>query len=162
MDCKASNSRVIRLDSGDDRWYNRNCTICLQVIVLFVFDSQKSPLGTTETFCESTECKHHIQFVEGCRLASEVIQEKQPYESQYEVAKDGPVIEEWMIVDLRTKESILVTFLIAAEEAPIHVNIPNKTVDSFNHGSRKIQPEPEICLIFDTCSYVQSFMKTKC
>ena len=52
-----------------------------------------------------------------------------------------------MVVNLGSQISVFVTSLVAAAQAPVHVNIPDETIDSLNDIGGDIEPECGICLV---------------
>ena len=54
-----------------------------------------------------------------------------------------------MIVDFRAQIPILVTSFVAAAEAPIHVDVPNETIDCLDHCRDEIEPEGSVFFVFE-------------
>ena len=54
-----------------------------------------------------------------------------------------------MIVDLRAQIPVLVAAFIAPAEAPVHVDIPDETIDCLNHARHKVDPESSVWLVLE-------------
>jgi len=87
-------------------WDERNSTICLKVIILFVLHAQQSPLSSPDSLGVGGEEKHHLEIVEEGIGLPIVVKEQNIDVTQNKIAEDCPIVKHWCKVCLFSKITV--------------------------------------------------------
>lgn len=123
----------------NDRRYNRNRSVSLKIIVLFIFNSDQAPLRTSETFTHNHNERHYFEIVEWTVGIAQRHQSDQPRETQNKVTHHRIVIKPRLVVNFVSQG--IRAFLFTSEQAPIHVDVPRIAVRAGPKMQSHIPPE---------------------
>ena len=144
-----------------DRRDDWDSSVHLQIIVLFVLYSQKSPLCSPDSLGENLNGEHQFKVIEEGIWLSQVVHEQNINVSENEVTEDSPVVKIWIIVDLFSQEPVLWFRLVLAEKSPIHVDIPNKAVGGLDKMAGEVCPKNLVIFPFETATFRTWWKKKK-
>ena len=125
----------------NDGWYDRDCTICLEIIILLIFNSQQGPLSSSNRLCCNQNPRYSFQFVEKTVLVSQSEKAENEDVAEEEIGDDRKVVKGGLIVDFLSQKPIRMSFSVESKQAPIHVDVPNVRVCSGNHMNPNVDPK---------------------